>query len=120
MISTGTPGIGTVPTISALSHSAAPPPGEARISSASPCSTNSIASVTTMSGTRVMTMRKPLNAPRQKPSPSTSGMTTNANSSLAPLISTAAVTLVTAIIEAIERSMPPAITTIACAATAKT
>ena len=46
-------------------------------------------------------------------------MTTSANSSLAPFISTAAVTLVTAIIEATERSMPPPMTTIACAATAK-
>ena len=42
-----------------------------------------------------------------------------ANSGLAPSISTAAVTLVSAIIEAIERSMPPAITTTVWAATAK-
>ena len=41
------------------------------------------------------------------------------NAGLAPCIERAAVTLVSAIIEATERSMPPAITTTVCAATAK-
>ncbi len=71
-----------------------------------------------MSGTRVMTMRIPLIAPRRRPSRSTSGTTRIANSSLAPAINLAAVTLVSAIIDAIERSMPPPITTMVCAATA--
>ena len=51
-----------------VSHSAAPPPGDSRTSSATPCQTNSMASVTTMSGTRVMTIRRPLIAPRTRPS----------------------------------------------------
>ena len=50
---------------------------------------------------------------------STNGTTNSAYSSLAPSIMAAAVTLVSAIIEATDRSMPPAITTIVCAATAK-
>ena len=41
-----------------LSQSAAPPPGRCRTSSAQPAQTNDIASVTTMSGTRVRTTRR--------------------------------------------------------------
>ena len=72
-----------------------------------------------MSGTRVTTIRMPLSAPSARPISSTRGTMTSAASSLAPSIARAAVTLVSAIIEAIERSMPPAITTTACAAVAK-
>ena len=118
VISVGTPGIGTVPTMISISHLAAPPPGASSTSNAVPCQTKSMESVTTMSGTRVMTISAPLIAPRTRPRRSTSGTTRSANSSLAPAIRTAAVTLVSAIIEAIERSMPPAMTTTVCAATA--
>ena len=50
---------------------------------------------------------------------STKGTTSKAYSSLAPFINDAAVTLVNAIMEATDRSMPPAMTTMVCAATAK-
>ena len=72
-----------------------------------------------MSGTRVMTISAPLIAPSTRPRRRVSATATMANSGLAPSISTAAVTLVSAIIEAMERSMPPAITTTVWAATAK-
>jgi hypothetical protein len=108
----------TVPTRSAFSHSAAAPPGEASTSSAAPSQTKSIASVTTMSGTRVSTMSAPLMAPNKRPRARMSGTTRIANSSLAPSIRTAAVTLVSAIIDAIDRSTPPAMTTMVCAAAA--
>ena len=119
MIAAGTPGTATVPTSSAFSHSAAAPPGALSTSSDVPSQTKSIARVTTISGTRVMTIRAPLIAPRTTPRRRTTGTTTIANSSLAPSIITAAVTLVSAIIEAIDRSMPPAMTIEAWAAAAK-
>ncbi|ESX05065.1 hypothetical protein X768_28580 [Mesorhizobium sp. LSJC265A00] len=50
---------------------------------------------------------------------STKGTTNSAYSSLAPFIIDAAVTLVSAIMAATDRSMPPAMTTTVCAATAK-
>ena len=56
--------------MSAISHGAAPPPGVLRTSSAAPAQTNDIASVTTMSGTRVTTIRPPLIAPSTSPSTS--------------------------------------------------
>ncbi len=111
--------MGTVPTIRFFSHSATPPPGAPSTRSAAPCSTNSVASVTTMSGTRVTTIRMPLSAPSANPIASTKGTTKSAYSSLAPAIMEAAVTLVSAIIAATDRSMPPAMTTTVCAATAK-
>ena len=49
-----------------LSHSEAPPPGAFSTSSAQPAQTNDIASVTTMSGTRVITTSVPLIAPEQE------------------------------------------------------
>ena len=52
VIASGTPGIATVPTISARSQAAAAPPGASSTRSAAPWQTKSIASVTTMSGTR--------------------------------------------------------------------
>ena len=114
------PGIGTVPTISDFSHSAAAPPGDVSTSSAAPCSTNSIASVTTMSGTRVTTIRMPLTAPSAKPMQQHERHDEQRDiPRWRPSIIAAAVTLVSAIIEATDRSMPPAMTTMVCAATAK-
>ena len=78
-----------------------------------------MASVTTMSGTRVTTMRMPLSAPSAKPSASTNGNDEQREFFAGAVHQHAAVTLVTAIIDATERSMPPAMTTIVCAATAK-
>ena len=72
-----------------------------------------------MSGTRVITMSAPLIAPSTRPISSTKAPPRFANSSLLPSMRVAAVTLVSAIIEAIDRSTPPAITTIAWPAAAK-
>ena len=72
-----------------------------------------------MSGTRVTTISRPLSAPSTKPMASTKGTTNSAYSSEAPFIIEAAVTLVSAIMAATDRSMPPAMTTTVCAATAK-
>ena len=115
----GRPGIGIVPTMVPFSHSATAPPGASRTSRAAPCRTKRVASVTTISGTRVTTIRMPLTAPSTSPMASTNGTTKSAYSSLAPFIIEAAVTLVSAIMAATERSMPPAMTTIVWAATAK-
>ena len=54
------------PMISSRSHAADPPPGVPRTSSAAPAHTNSIARVTTMSGTREKTTRAPLSAPMRQ------------------------------------------------------
>ena len=99
--------------MSSFSQTAAPPPGDFSTSSAHPAQTNDIASVTTMSGTRVTTTRLPLIAPRTRPRTSTPTTTAMPNSSLWPFIREAATTLVRAIIEPIDRSIPPEITTIA-------
>ena len=106
------------PVARSLSHFAAPPPGAFRTSRANPAQTNPIARVTTMSGTRVTITRPPLTAPSTIPRPSTSSTTTMANSSLWPFIIVAETTLVSAIIDPIERSIPPLITTMACATAA--
>ncbi len=82
-------------------------------SSAAPAHTNDMAKVTTMSGTRVRTTSAPLTTPRTSPRRMTSSTTRTAASSLLSPISVAAVTLVRAIIEATDRSMPPAMTTMA-------
>ena len=102
-----------------ISHVDEPPPGPLSTSSAQPAHTNDMASVTTMSGTRVATTSAPLTAPSRRPRSSTPMTTTTPNSSLWPFIRVAATTLVSAIIEPIERSIPPAITTTACATAAK-
>ena len=86
--------------------------------SALPAHTNDIASVTTMSGTRVTTTSTPLTAPSPSPSSSVPMTTTIANSSLWPFIRVADTTLVSAIIEPMDRSMPPARTTTAWATAA--
>ena len=113
------PGRVTPPTIRFRSQGGAAPPGAFRINSAVPCQTNSIASVTTISGTRVTTIRVPLMAPIAAPRSKTHSTTRADWPSLAPSISRAAVTLHTAIIEARDRSMPPAITTTAMPRVAK-
>ncbi len=66
-----------------------------------------------MSGTRERTTRPPLMAPRTRPMMSTPTTTRMANSSLLSFIRTAAVTLVRAIIEPMDRSMPPEMTAMA-------
>ena len=114
----GTHGLTNGPAASPMSHGAAPPPGEFRTRSAKPAQTNDMARVTTMSGTLVMTTRPPLTAPRARPRSSTPTTTTMPNSSLWPCISEAAITLVSAIIEPIDRSMPPEMTTMAWATAA--
>ena len=63
-----------------------------------------------MSGTFVITTSAPLTAPRNRPSSSTPMTTSTANSSVWPFISVAATQLVRAICDAIDRSMPPAMT----------
>ena len=115
----GTHSVNSPPAGSVLSQSAASPLGVLRTSSAAPAHTNDIASVTTMSGTRVMTTRPPLMTPSTTPSARVAATATMPNSSLAPVMSTAAVTFVSAIIEPIDRSMPPAMTTTAWATAAK-
>ena len=86
-IVSGMPGIGTVPTISDFSHSATPPPGASSTSSAAPCRTKSVASVTTMSGTRVTTISMPLTrAEREADAAARTARRTARYSSLAPSI----------------------------------
>ena len=106
------------PMTRSLSHPEAAPPGAARTSSAKPAHTNDIASVTTMSGTLVRTTRAPLTAPSTRPRASTPTTTTTPNSSLWPFICVAQTTLVSAIIDPMERSIPPPMTTTACATAA--
>ena len=64
-----------------VSQSAEPPPGDFRTTSAAPAQTNDMASVTTMSGTRVMTTSVPLMMPRMRPRTSTPRTTGIANAS---------------------------------------
>ena len=92
--------------------------GEDRTRSALPPQTKAMASVTTMSGTRVATMRLPLMAPSSSPRTRTPMTTAMPNSSLWPFICVAATTLVRAIIEPIERSIPPPMTQMAWATAA--
>ncbi len=112
----GNPLIRNEPRVAPLSQGATDPPGEDRISSATPSQTKSIASVTTMSGTRVSTMSAPLISPMARPTPST---IIRAGTPAMRSIRTAAVTAQTAIMEATDRSMPPTMTTTAMAAVAK-
>ena len=93
--------------------------GACAIHRAKPAHTNDMASVTMMSATRVQTMRTPLTAPRNMPSASTPMATPTPISSLRPSIWVAATMLVSAIIEAIDRSMPPEMTTMVWATVAK-
>ena len=106
------------PRTRSLSHSEAAPPGAPRTSSAQPAHTNDIARVTTMSGTLVRTTRAPLIAPSTRPRASTDRTTTTPHSSLWPFIAVAQTTLVRAIIDPIERSIPPPMTTTAWATAA--
>ena len=106
------------PEMIAISHGAAPPPGVLRMRSAAPAHTNDIASVTTMSGTLVTTMRPPLMAPTASPSRRTPTTTATPNASPWPFIKTADVTLARAITDPTERSIPPEMTTIAWATAA--
>ena len=101
-----------------VSQSADPPPGEGSTTSAAPAHTNDMASVTTMSGTRVITTRAPLMPPRMSPRTRTPRTTGMAKASDWSFMRSAAVTLVRAIIEPIERSMPPEMTTMAWATAA--
>ena len=101
-----------------MSHVAEPPPGVGSTSNAQPAHTKDIARVTTMSGTRVRTIRLPLTAPSATPRRSTPRTTATPNSSDWPFMRTAATTLISAIIEPIERSIPPAMTTMAWATAA--
>jgi hypothetical protein len=116
MSALGKPWITTEPTIASRRNGAAAPPGEFRINSATPSHTKSIASVTTISGTRVMTISTPLRNPITMPTASVIRM-----AGTPPIVSirTAAVTEQTAIMEATDRSMPPTITTTTMAAVAK-
>ena len=77
-----------------------------------------MASVTTMSGTLVKTTRAPLIKPRVRPRTSTITTTPMPNCSLWPFIMVAHTTLVSAIIDPIERSIPPLMTMTACATAA--
>ncbi len=83
------------------------PPGVSRTSNATPAQTNSIASVTMMSGTRESDDGVPLMAPMTTPRPRTTATAGTPHSSLAPSMRRAATTLVSAIIEPIDRSTPP-------------
>ena len=104
---------GKLPVERARSQCATAPPGALRIRSATPCQTKSIASVTTMSGTLETVMRVPLIAPIARPRRRTPRTISTDWPPEAPSMRTAPVTLAMDIIAAMERSMPPAITTIA-------
>ena len=71
-----------------------------------------------MSGTRVTTMSDPLIAPTTSPSSEHAEDDEDGDAVALAFIRTAAVTLVSAIIEATDRSMPPEMTTIAWATAA--
>ena len=104
------PGRVTPPTIRSRGQGAAEPPAAFRINKAAPCQTNNIASVTTISGTRVTTISVPLSAPIAAPRSRTERTTGADWPTVALSISWAALALHTAIIEVRDRSMPPAIT----------
>ena len=100
------------PSIRSSSHCTESPPGVGSTSSAAPAQTKSIESVTTISGTRLITTRVPFTRPMRTPMTRTS-RTIGTESSGAFKSSTAAMAFVSAITEPIDRSMPPEITTIA-------
>ena len=105
----------TMPVPSAWNSTGEPPPGVRMISSATPPHTNDMASVTTMSGTPVITHRPPLIVPSSTP---TNISPTAISSDVAKLwssISDAASTLMIATITPSERSMPPEMTITPCA-----
>ena len=115
----GSQSVTSEPRTSSLSQSEAAPPGAALTRSAKPAQTNDMARVTTMSGTFVKTITTPLTPPTSRPMASTSSTTPIPNSPLWPFISEAQTTLVSAICDPIERSMPPLMTTTACATAAR-
>src|SRR5665811_2017301 len=67
----GIQGLPNGPMTRFIIHGDAAPPGAARTSRAKPAQTNDIASVTTISGTRVTTTSEPLIAPSTRPRIST-------------------------------------------------
>ena len=74
----GTHGVIRLPDAISMNASGAPPPGLGRISSATPPQTNDIASVTTMSGTRVRTAITPFKLPARVPPTTTRNATSSA------------------------------------------
>ena len=109
----------TTPVPSAWYSSGEPPPGVRMISSATPPQTNDMASVTTMSGTPVITHRPPLIAPIATPTSMSPNTISSEVAKLWPSISDAARTLMTATMTPSERSMPPEMTITAWAIAAK-
>src|SRR5690349_19345427 len=99
-----------VPVPSDWNWSGAPPPGVRMITSATPPHTNDIASVTTMSGTPLITIRPPLIAPITAPISISPNEISSDVAKLWCSISDAAVTLITATITPSDRSMPPEMT----------
>ena len=97
----------------------APPPGFSRISSATPPQMKPVVSVTMTSGTRETTTRSPLIAPIAAPAARIATASKSASPKLASFIVLAASTFATAMTDPIERSIPPEITTTACAAAAQ-
>ncbi len=96
----------------------APPPGFSRISSATPPQMKPVVSVTITSGTRETMTRSPLTAPMAAPAARIARASHSASPKLASFIVRAARTFATAITDPIDRSIPPEITTTACAAAA--
>ena len=97
----------------------APPPGIWRISSARPAQTNSIASVTTMSGTRESTISVPVNAPAAADPTRRSKPKRSAFRKLMSIMYFADSTLMRLISDPTERSIPPEMITTDCAIAAK-
>ena len=87
--------------------------------SATPPQMKPVVSVATTSGTREKTTMRPFTAPIAAPARRTATARSRDCSKHAFSIVRAARTLATAIMDPIERSIPPAITTTACAAAAK-
>ena len=97
----------------------APPPGFSSISNATPPQIKPVVSVTMTSGTRETMTISPFTAPIAAPAIKTAIARNSASPKLAFLIVLAASTFATAMTDPIDRSMPPEMTTTACAAAAK-
>ena len=97
----------------------APPPGLSSIKSATPPQMKPVVSVTMTSGTREIITSSPLTAPIAAPATRIAAASASASPKLALLIVLAASTFATAMTDPIERSIPPEITTMACAAAAQ-
>src|SRR5918999_513706 len=109
----------TLPSARSEKSSGTPPPGISMIQSATPCHTNSIPSVTTMSGMRVSVMICPVKVLASAVSRSSRSENASAWRKLMSSMCFAESTFMTPISEPIERSMPPEMTTTACAMAAK-